>query len=192
MEVKMLITEHISKTTVPLSQRTQMKIASLFQYAALEKGEFFLKEGEICKHIGYVHKGMVRMFYYKNKKELTESFAYEQKFFLSTESCFKKIPSPFIIEALEPTVVYSLPFDEFIAFTREEEEAANLYRLLMESALIRSQNRIDSFRFETAKERYFRLIKDDPEIVKRAPLSYIASYLLMTPETLSRVRANIL
>jgi len=192
MEIKKLIAQQISKMTIPLSESAQMKMASLFQCTELKKGELFLKEGEVCKNIGYVYKGMIRVFYYKNNKELTENFAYEQKFFLSIESCFKKTPSHLIIEALEPTVVYSLSYDEFIGLTREDEEIADLYRFLMENSLIISQKKIDSLRFETANERYSRLMKDDPEIIKRAPLSYIASYLLMTPETLSRVRANIL
>lgn len=192
METKKLIVQQISKITIPLSDKAQSKLLSILHCSELKKGELFLKEGEVAKNIGYVYKGMLRVFYYKNNKELTEYFAYEQKFFLSIESCFRKTPSHLIIEALEPTVVYSLLYDEFIALSQEDEEIARLYRFLMESSLIISQKKIDSLRFETAHERYNRLMKDDPEIIKRAPLSYIASYLLMTPETLSRVRANIL
>ena len=61
----------------------------------------------------------------------------------------------------------------------------------MENSLILSQNKADSLRFESANERYMRLLKEHPEIVQRAPLSCIASYLQMTPETLSRVRASL-
>lgn len=192
MDAKQLIARQISKITIPLSESAQGKLASLLQCTELKKGELFLREGEVCKQIGYVDKGLIRMFYYKNNKELTEYFAYEQKFFVSLESCFRNQPSHLIVEALEPTIVYGLPFDELMTLAKEDVEIADFYRYLLELSLIMSQRKTDSLRFETANERYSRLMKDDPEIIKRAPLSYIASFLLMTPETLSRVRANIL
>ena len=73
----------------------------------------------------------------------------------------------------------------------EDYEIEVMYRRLLENSLILSQRKADFLRFETANERYARLLKEHPEIVQRAPLSHIASYLLMTPETLSRVRANM-
>lgn len=66
------------------------------------------------------------------------------------------------------------------------------YRKVLEYSLIVSQVKADSWRFETARERYNLLLEHHPEIIKRAPLSHIASYLLMTPETLSRVRSGVL
>ena len=66
------------------------------------------------------------------------------------------------------------------------------YRKILEFSLIVSQIKADSWRFEKARERYNLLLKNHPEVIKRAPLSHIASYLLMTPETLSRVRSGIL
>lgn len=192
MEVEKRIARQISESVYPLSERSQKKISSLLQATALKKGELLLREGDVCKQISYVHQGLLRMFYYKNGKELTEDFAYEQQTICSVESCFRQVPSRFVIEALEPTLVYGIPFETFIALSREENEVADFYRFLLEKALIESQQRIDLLRFETAAARYHRLMKDNPEIIKRAPLSSIASYLLMTPETLSRVRGHIL
>ena len=78
-----------------------------------------------------------------------------------------------------------------MALCAEDYEIEVMYRRLLENSLILSQRKADFLRFETANERYARLLKEHPEIVQRAPLSHIASYLLMTPETLSRVRANM-
>ena len=69
-------------------------------------------------------------------------------------------------------------------------EVNMFYRKILEFSLIVSQVKADSWRFETAHERYNKLMRYQPEVIKRAPLSHIASYLLMTPETLSRVRAD--
>lgn len=106
------------------------------------------------------------------------------------ESILKKEPSRIIIEALEEGVVYLLPFAKLMLLTETSWEINMFYRKVLEFSLIVSQIKADSWRFETAHERYSRLMKVHPEIIKRAPLSHIASYLLMTPETLSRVRAG--
>lgn len=190
MDTKKLIARQISELTIPLGDKALNKLASVLTCTVLKKGEQFLKEGEVCTQIGYVHKGIIRQFYYKNNKELTEFFAYENKLFISLESCFRKRPSHLIIEALEYTIIYGIPYDALIQLTEEDKDIASLYRYILESSLILSQRKTDSFRYETAKERYTRLMKEDPEIIKRAPLSQIASFLLMTPETLSRVRGK--
>ncbi|MDH6534199.1 Crp/Fnr family transcriptional regulator [Parabacteroides sp. 52] len=192
METTKQIAQCIGQIFMPLSEQTQEQLASILVPRELKKGEFFLKEGEVCKQIGYIHQGFVRQYYYKNNKDITEHFAYENYFVMAIESCFNKQPSHMIIEALEPTLIYGMPFDRLKELLRKEPEIALLYSAFLEQSLIISQRKTDSLRFETATERYFRLMKEHPEIIKRAPLSHIASFLLMTPETLSRVRANIL
>lgn len=97
-----------------------------------------------------------------------------------------------MIEALEDSIVYLLPYEKLMLLTETSWEINLFYRKVLEFSLIVSQIKADSWRFETAHERYTRLMEMHPEIVKRAPLSHIASYLLMTPETLSRVRAGSL
>ena len=152
------------------------------------KGEMILKEGEICRNIYWVARGLVRQFYYKNGKELTEYMAAEDTMCMSIESLFKEEPTHQQIQALEPTVLYALPKP---ALEREAVRNVNiqmLYRKILEESLIISQIHADMVRFESAQERYAKLVKRSPQLVLRAPLVYIASYLQMTPETLSRVR----
>ena len=156
----------------------------------VSKGEFLLKEGQVSHHIVSVGKGMLRQFYYKNGKDVTEHFSYENCIIMCIESVLKKEPSRLMIEALEDSIVYLLPFDKLLLLTETSWEINLFYRKVLEYSLIVSQVKADSWRFETAHERYSRLLEMHPEIVKRAPLSHIASYLLMTPETLSRVRAG--
>ena len=76
--------------------------------------------------------------------------------------------------------------------TKQNWEINMFYRKILEYSLIVSQTKADSWRFESARERYNLLLETHPEIIKRAPLAHIASYLLMTPETLSRVRSGVL
>ena len=114
------------------------------------KNEIILREGETCENIYWVVKGLVRQFYFKNKKELTEAAA---------------------IKCVNLQM---------------------LYRKILEESLIISQHHADMLRFESAQDRYQKLVKRSPQLVLRAPLVYIASYLQMTPETLSRVRTAAL
>ena len=156
------------------------------------KGEVMLKEGQISHHIILVGKGMMRQFYYKGGKDVTEHFSYEGCIIICIESTLKQEPTHLMIEALEPSVVYLLPYNKLLTLTEISWEINMFYRKILEYSLIVSQIKADSWRFETARERYNQLMEHQPEVIKRAPLSHIASYLLMTPETLSRVRSGIL
>lgn len=192
MDLSRHIAQKFSELSSPLSDAALDKIASILVRTEVKKNTLYLKEGEVSKYIGYVYKGMLRLFYYKNKKDLTEHFACEGTNFFSIESFFRQQPTHLMIEALENSVVYGLPHDELLELAAEHYEIEVMYRTLIENSLILSQQKADTLRFESANERYRRLLREHPEIIQRAPLSHIASYLLMTPETLSRVRASLI
>ena len=156
------------------------------------KGARILDEGEVCQSIYWIVKGLVRQFYFKNKKELTEYMATENTICMSIESLFHETPSHQIIQALEPTILFEIPMRELEAAAIKSVNIQMLYRKILEESLIISQQRADMLRFESAQDRYQKLVKSTPQLVLRAPLVYIASYLQMTPETLSRVRTAVL
>lgn len=156
------------------------------------KGEMILKEGEICRQFLYIDKGLVRQFYFKHGKEVTEHLGQEQTIVMCIESLFKEEPTKLQMEALEPTIVYALPKADLERVAMHNVNIQILYRKILEESLIISQVHADLVRFETAQDRYKKLCKLCPQVVLRAPLVYIASYLQMTPETLSRVRASTL
>jgi len=156
------------------------------------KNELILKEGEVCTNIYWVGKGLVRQFYFKNNKEVTEYMAAEDTIVMSIESLFKETPSTQVIKTMEPSIVYALPKRELEAVAMKSVNIQILYRKILEESLIISQQRADVLRFESAQDRYIKFAKSSPQILLRAPLLYIASYLQMTPETLSRVRTAAL
>ena len=176
---------------ITLSNDTIDKLASILVRIELKKGERYLRENDVCRYIGYVQRGMIRQFYYKNDKDLTEHFASENTIFFCIESFLRQQPTTLLAEAVQHSVVYGVPYDEIHELAKTNYEMELIYRGWIEDSLILSLHKIDSFRFETAHERYKRLLKERPEVIRHAPLSQIASYLLMTPETLSRVRATI-
>lgn len=193
METALYIAQKLAEqTTVSISKEALDKLASVLVRNEIKKGQNFLSEGEVCTQMGYVYKGLVRQYYYKNGKEMTEHFCCEDGVFICIESFLRQKPSRLVVEALENTVIYGIPHDPILKLAEECYEIEKVYRGLLENSLILSQVKMDMFRFESANERYNRLLREQPEIVRRAPLSYIASFLLMTPETLSRVRANVI
>ncbi len=156
------------------------------------KGENILQEGEVCRYISYIEKGLIRQFYTKNGKEVTEHLGVDHTIFMCIESLFKEEPTRLQVEALETTLVYALPKDKLEAAAMRNVNIQMLYRKILEESLIQSQVHADLMRFETAPNKYKRLCEMNPQVVLRAPLTYIANYLQMTPETLSRIRSNTL
>ena len=154
------------------------------------KGEKILQEGEICRNISYIERGLIRQFYFKNGKEVTEHLGVDHSIFMCIESLFKEEPTRLQVEALEPTLVYALPKARLEAAAMRNVNIQMLYRKILEESLIQSQIHADLVRFESAPNRYKRLCDLNPQVVLRAPLTYIANYLQMTPETLSRIRSG--
>ena len=156
------------------------------------KGQMILSEGETCKHFYYIERGLIRQFYFKNGKQITEHLGEDRTIFMCIESLFREEPTRLQVEALEPTLVYALPKQKLEQVALHNVNIQILYRKILEESLILSQVHADLVRFETAQDRYRKMCKLMPQVVLRAPLVYIASYLQMTPETLSRVRSSTL
>lgn len=163
-------------------------LAAILVPMKFNKNDIILNEGDTCNYLYFVDEGMVRQFYYKNGRELTEHFSYEGKIVFCIESFLTQTPSRILIEALEETRLYAISYEDLQDLIEKSLEIDRLYHCLLEHVAISGQQHADSQRFETACERYERLLRERPEIVLRAPMTYIASYLQMTPETLSRVR----
>lgn len=173
-----------------LLKREQLhELAEILTCKKYKKGERILNEGDVCRSMLYIEKGLTRQFYFKYDKDLTEHIAYEGGVVICLESYLKEEPTRLMIETLEPTVVWEIPKDRLEMLAQEDASIGAWYRRIFELSLIESQVKADTLRFEPAHERYNKLLQLHPDILKRAPLVYIASLLQMTPETLSRVRS---
>ena len=155
------------------------------------RGTMLLHEGEVCKYIYYVDKGLVRQAYMKKGKLLTEHIGYEDSMIICIESMFTQTPSQLSVECLEPCRIYALPYDDLSRASHSSFEFCNLLMSILKESLILSQHKADTLRFSSAQERYAITLSEHPEMVRRTPLHILASYLQITPETLSRVRSKI-
>ena len=167
-------------------------IAGLFVRREVHKGELLISEKDIARDIVFVEKGLLRQFYFKEGRDITENFACDGDGAMCIVSLFTGRRNCLQLESLEEGVIWSISYAGLVELSERYLHIARLLRHLLEGSLMLSQYKADSWRFETSRERYARFVRDYPEIARRASVNHIASYLLMTPESLSRVRAGVL
>ena len=184
----------IAEETCP-QRRLKLESIKLFseiiRCRKFHKGDIILADGEICACLSYIEKGLTRQHYVKHDKDMTEHISCEGGVVFCIDSYFNGTPTHLVIEALESTVIWEMPRDSMEILAETNSDLAYLYRRFMEDSLMLSQIKADILRFESAKDRYTRLLQMFPKIIQRAPLTYVASYLQMSLETLSRVRSSI-
>lgn len=180
------------KYNVSLSDGSIDKLASILERKEYQKEEIILGQGQINRYMYLVEKGLVRQFYFKDGRNITEHFSCEGDIITCLESLFLKKPTMLYVEAIEPSVIYLLDYEKLKELSDKYPDINKLYQSILEFMLILSQRKADSWRFESSHERYERFCREYPIAAKRASIAHIASYLLMAPETLSRVRARVL
>lgn len=154
-----------------------------------QKGEFLLHAGSIENHLSFVESGLLRGVHYLNGREITTWFGLEGRFWAAYHSFIGRVPSMENVEAIEPTTVYRITYSNLQSFYAAYPVCEHLGRKIAEQCFVDVSNRLMSMQFATAQEKYNHLQQTNPEIIRRAPLGYIAQYLGITQETLSRVRA---
>lgn len=175
-----------------IDDESLQEFASLFIRREVSKGETLLAEGQVARDMLFVEQGLIRQYYYKNGIDITEHFSSEWDIVYCFESMIMRQPTTLMIEALETGVVHRIPFDELMNLCQRSQPIMGLYCRLLEDGLLESLRKCDVQRFENARERYENFVRQYPEAARRASGKHIASYLLMTPESLSRVRAGAL
>lgn len=180
------------KYHVHLSETAIHEFASVLKRREYRKDEIILEQGQISRYMYLIEKGIIRQFYYKEGRNITEHFSCEEDVATCLESLFLKEPTRLNVEAIETSVIYLLDYAKFKDLSNSYSDINKLYQSILEYKLVVSQRKADSWRFESSHERYERFCKEYPSVAKRASIAHIASYLLMTPETLSRVRAGVL
>jgi CRP/FNR family transcriptional regulator, anaerobic regulatory protein len=185
---------NILNSIVPLSQDVHNHIITVLKKKEIKAGETLVKCDEINNTLYFIEKGLVRGFYYKIEneecQEVTSWIVNENNFIYVPHSFILKIPSLETVEALEDSIVISLKYDDLHYYFTKYPETNTIGRVLTELYLLIYDERIRSLRMMTAQQRYEKFKNQYPEIYKRAPNKYIASFLGVSPETFSRIRTN--
>ena len=174
----------------PLSPALQEYLSVTLKRKQFDKKDFLLKKGHIAENVFFIEKGLVRCFYEKDSKEISSWFMKEADVIISVESFFKQMPGYENVQALEETEVLYINYNELMYAYKEFQEFNFVGRILTEKYYMLCEQRLYSLRMQHASERYKNLLKKSPEIIQRVPSQYIASYLGIAIETLSRVKGN--
>ncbi len=174
----------------PLSPKSRDAFLNGWKHWSVPKDYLLVREHTVADYFYFIERGIARIYYYKNDKEITEWIAMDEQFFFSITSFFERTPSQLIIQTLEPSEVYGIHHNDLMALADKHHDIEKLLRKMITRSLILSQVRMNAIQFETAQQRYERLLKVSPNIIQRVPLSYIASFLGVTLETLSRIRST--
>lgn len=174
-----------------IDENDLQKIQSHIKIEHLDKGEFFIRAGEVKDHLGIIISGCMRYFYLKNGEEITGEFWQEKEILGSFEGSFLNQSSTLFIEAIEPTEIITLSYSEIKNLANQVKSLDKIIIALLEKFLVESQLRIASYITETPEERYLRLRKEMPGIEDRVHQKYIASFVGVTPVTLSRIRGRL-
>lgn len=175
---------------IKLSDAGKAALAAILQNETWPKGHLLLKPKTICRRIYFIERGLTRTFYFKDGKDITDWLSAETDFAGSMISFLTQMPDIRGIELLEPSVLWSFSHGDLKKLYDQHHEIERLGRLLTTHAYILVQQRFDESIFTTATERYNKLLQTNPSLIRRVPLGIIASYLGVTQETLSRIRAH--
>lgn len=171
----------------PTAKAALERIITVKDYS---KNEVIQEIGSRCRTIFILQKGAARIFYYKDGNDITEHFAFDNEIIVRAESLFTGKTTSKGIQAIENTSVLSIDSEALFQLYDTHHDLERLFRLLFEKEYVNTIKRIESFQFNTAKERYIELLKTT-DYVQKIPLKYIASYLGITQVSLSRIRAKI-
>ncbi|MEW6468654.1 MAG: Crp/Fnr family transcriptional regulator [Bacteroidota bacterium] len=172
----------------PLSEEAQRAIAGISRTITIKKNAELQPIGHTCKTIYFINKGVARIWYFKDHIDITESFAFENSIVARVESLFTGKPSRKAIQVLEDSEIVAIHAGQLFRLYDRYPEIERLFRLIFEAAYVATVDRIEGLQFHTAEERYRALVKEAPDVLKRIPLKYIASYLGITQVSLSRIR----
>lgn len=179
------------KQVVDFSSEELEDIVSHFEKESVHKNEILVREGQICSKLYFIEKGVGRSYYLKEDgKEITQWFFIDGKIMSSIESFFQQVPSIYYLEMLEDSEIYSITRERLDMLFARYHNMEKFGRLLSTEMLTRVVNKLNALQFQSARERYEYMLKEFPDISTRVSLGFIASYLGMTQETLSRIRRN--
>lgn len=155
---------------------------------SLKRNDFLVQVGQVENHLFFVLDGTMRIYYPVKEEEVCVGFAYENNMICSYPSFIRQQPSAYAIQALTQTNLMAITRSDFYDLVHSHIGIERSWRIIQEEALVGKIDREVELLTFTPEERYLRLLKRSPHIFQLIPRKYIASYLRMTPETLSRIR----
>lgn len=180
------------KDKVLLSEAEQKLVKTFFSPKKIRKKQYLLQEGNICRHLAFVEKGLLRSYNVDEKGiEHMIHFAWEGRWMADMLSFLSNEPSTYHIDAIEDAELLLISQQDFEEMLLKVPVMERYFRILFQNNIISKERRLISSITNSAEEKYIHLTATNPELIKRIPQQLVASYLGITPETLSRIKNKL-
>jgi CRP-like cAMP-binding protein len=179
------------RSFIPLSSQDEEIVRRLFHKKTFKKGDHLLQAGGVCRYIIFIETGLVRYYINSDGEEHTTYFNKEGEFVCDYMSFLPQGPSYVNIQALEDTTIFVISFNDIQQFYKEVEHGERFGRLGIEQVFVSVINQIKSLYTDPPEVRYSQFLSNFPDIGQRIPQYYIASYVGIKPQSLSRIRKRI-
>lgn len=181
------ISKHLS-----LSKKERELIENSFVREEFQSNEYLLRSDKIANQFYFIVKGLVRVFHLANGKEVNTIIVADNSFVCGYRSFILRTPSIEYIQALERTLVLSISYDDMQNLYNKVRNWEKIGRIIADHNYLRMANRVLFLQMKTGKEKYLNFLKNvEPKVLQRTPSLHIASYLGITPESLSRIRKKL-
>lgn len=180
------------KDKVLLSEAEQKLVKTFFSPKKIRKRQYLLQEGNICRHLAFVEKGLLRSYNVDDKGiEHMIHFAWEGWWMADMLSFLSIEPSTYHIDAIEDSELLLISKPDFEEMLLKVPVMERYFRILFQNNIISKERRLISSISNSAEEKFIHLSATNPELIKRIPQQLVASYLGITPETLSRIKNKL-
>jgi CRP-like cAMP-binding protein len=174
-----------------LSDEESQALLSIFKPFPLNKKDHLFVENQMIKEIYFISDGILRGYYTKDGKEITSNFLFGPTIFTDLNTVRNNIPTKMNMQAITKVECLVAPFSELEKLTFQYEKIESIFMKFIEHLYLFGLSRQHSFIFDSPQERYEKLYNERPKVIAAIPLQYIASYLGIQPETLSRIRKRM-
>lgn len=178
----------ILSSICPLPSESVARITDKAERIKVRKGCLLVEADRICRDVYFISKGIVRAYCLANGRDITFWIGEEGTVALSMQSYINGVPGYENIVTLEECILYRITVDELHHLYRQDIDLANWGRVFAEKEILRAEESLIPQLFTTGRERYEKLLNDKPHLLNRIPLENLASYLGVTPVSLSRIR----
>lgn len=185
------ITNSLLQIQPNLQKKSLEAFCNILQFRSYKKGELISLEGKINNVVSFIESGAVMVYNHLDGRKKVYNFFFEHDFTGDYESFLTQSPAFYGIEALEDTDVLNLHYDDLQKIYNSYPDFERIGRIIAETQFLRLVQRNTSLLAQKPEERYLDLIRTKPQVLQRVPQYYVASYLGITPEALSRIRKRL-
>jgi len=176
---------------VDMPEKDWQLFESFLEEKQLRPGDVLLKAGTVETHLSFVETGTLRYYVPLEEREVTFAFVFEGNFVSAYDSFISQKPADYYIQCLTATTLWSIRYDHLEQIYRQTSVGNKIGRLAAEELFLRKSKRELSLLIDSAEQRYLNLLEERPDLLQRIPLKYLASYIGVTPQALSRIRKRI-